>query len=99
MSTLKGRLIAITGAASGIGRTTATLLFKAGALLSLADINEDALSQFVAELGGRGHAYHDLVWWQKVDVTNREQVDDWMRMTVKFFEKELYGEWDSVIDL
>ncbi|KAI1136388.1 putative short chain dehydrogenase/ reductase [Hypoxylon sp. FL0543] len=45
-----GKLFAITGAASGIGRTLAGVLFAQGALLSLADVNEKALSEVKAEL-------------------------------------------------
>lgn len=45
-----GKLFAITGAASGIGRTLAGVLFAQGALLSLADVNETALSEVKAEL-------------------------------------------------
>ncbi|KAG8164143.1 hypothetical protein KVR01_006061 [Diaporthe batatas] len=44
MSTFfEGKLIVVTGAASGIGRATVKILARHGALLSLADVNEDNL--------------------------------------------------------
>ncbi|KAI1854538.1 hypothetical protein JX266_000656 [Neoarthrinium moseri] len=46
----EGKVVLITGAASGIGRATAIKLAEQGASLSLCDINEDALSQVVKEL-------------------------------------------------
>jgi NAD(P)-dependent dehydrogenase (short-subunit alcohol dehydrogenase family) len=45
-----GELFAITGAASGIGRATATVLAQRGALLSLADICGSALEELRNEL-------------------------------------------------
>jgi len=50
MSSLTGKVIAITGAASGIGLATARLLAQQGAFLSLADINESRLEEVAAEL-------------------------------------------------
>ncbi|RFU72138.1 short chain dehydrogenase reductase family oxidoreductase [Trichoderma arundinaceum] len=49
-SLLKGKLVAVTGAASGIGRATAELLAQHGVLLSLCDINESELEAFKSEL-------------------------------------------------
>ena len=46
---LGGRAFLITGAASGIGRSTAVLLSKAGARLLLVDIDEERLLQAAAD--------------------------------------------------
>lgn len=51
MSILDGRVIAVTGAASGIGRALAQALAKRGARLALADRDEAGLAQTVAMLG------------------------------------------------
>ena len=50
---LDGKIAAITGAASGIGRALARRFHGAGAkALALADISEDALADVAAEVGG-----------------------------------------------
>jgi NAD(P)-dependent dehydrogenase (short-subunit alcohol dehydrogenase family) len=49
---LDGRKIVVTGAASGIGRTTAALLVSEGARLALLDRDAAALQSFAAEIGG-----------------------------------------------
>jgi NAD(P)-dependent dehydrogenase (short-subunit alcohol dehydrogenase family) len=46
MSSLKGRVYAVTGAASGIGRAVAIRLIELGAAgLAIADINEKGLEE------------------------------------------------------
>jgi NAD(P)-dependent dehydrogenase (short-subunit alcohol dehydrogenase family) len=55
MSTnLKGKAIAVTGAASGIGRATAKMLAERGAILAIADLNGEALETVVSELKSSG---------------------------------------------
>lgn len=49
---LDGKVAVITGAASGIGRQTATLFHALGARLLLTDIDAAGLAAFAAELGG-----------------------------------------------
>ncbi|MFC4376963.1 SDR family oxidoreductase [Nocardia halotolerans] len=55
---LDGALIAITGAARGIGLATATAFVEAGAYVALGDLDEALAVQAAAELGDRamGHA-------------------------------------------
>lgn len=54
MKQLQGRVAAITGAASGIGRATAELLGSRGCSVALIDINENGLEQAARELGANG---------------------------------------------
>lgn len=58
---LDGKVAVITGAASGIGRQTATLFHALGARLLLTDIDAAGLTAFAAELGGEVlTATHDV---------------------------------------
>lgn len=68
---IANHLFAITGAASGIGRATATLLVQSGAKVSLADKDEASVLQLALELGENATGY-------KVDVTKSEEVEAWI---------------------
>ncbi|KAL5361407.1 hypothetical protein BJX96DRAFT_176214 [Aspergillus floccosus] len=78
------RVIAVSGAASGIGLETARLLAASGATLSLADIQQAALEKTVSELIGLGRG---KVVGQVVDVSNAKDVDEWINKTVETFGK------------
>lgn len=82
MSTLKDKVIAVTGAAGGIGSATAQVLAARGAKLSLADVDADALEQLSAEIRAK---YGAEVIATTVDVSNSNQVDRWIASTVKHF--------------
>ncbi|KAH7010473.1 dehydrogenase with different specificitie [Ilyonectria destructans] len=77
MASLEGKVIAITGAASGIGFATAQLLSSRGAILSLADISESALKEAVKTLSPGVHTS------TVVDVRDSKQVTSWIEMTVR----------------
>jgi NAD(P)-dependent dehydrogenase (short-subunit alcohol dehydrogenase family) len=51
---LRGRRVVITGAASGIGRSTARLFAQEGAAVGLLDRNATALDEAVENTGGHG---------------------------------------------
>ncbi|RAK75444.1 SDR family NAD(P)-dependent oxidoreductase [Aspergillus fijiensis CBS 313.89] len=82
MSTFEGKVIAITGAASGMGLATAKLVASQGGLVSLADINEGALRKAVETLD---HPERHLVF--VVDVCSSDSVDQWIETTVQKFGK------------
>ncbi|OTA58585.1 3-oxoacyl-reductase [Hypoxylon sp. EC38] len=56
-SVLAGKMILITGAASGIGRGTAIKLHNLGAILAITDVNETGIAETL-ELCGGGDAKH-----------------------------------------
>ncbi|OQU94839.1 hypothetical protein CLAIMM_01131 [Cladophialophora immunda] len=84
MASLAGKVIAITGAAGGIGSVTADLLASRGASLALADMDEHAVNSTAKEIRSR-HKVDVLA--TKLDVTVSQQVDDWITATVKHFGK------------
>ena len=55
MKEFSGRVVAITGAGSGIGRALANNLSKKGAHLALSDINEEGLAETVGQGARCGH--------------------------------------------
>ncbi|MAU82244.1 MAG: short-chain dehydrogenase [Gordonia sp.] len=66
---LRGKVIAITGGACGIGFETATQLFEAGAVVALGDIDDDAVGKAAADLGVEGFG---------VDVTDRSSFEEFL---------------------
>jgi len=81
-----GKVIAITGAASGIGLATAHYLAERGASLSLADVQHKEL------LEAESSIKQQLIPTAKVlaklvDVRNSSEVEEWTSQTVKEFGK------------
>src|SRR4051812_17454065 len=70
MTTIQGKVVAVTGAASGIGRALAEELVKRGAHVALSDINEAGLAETAKLLKGT-----TKVTTHKVDVRDRKSVE------------------------
>jgi NAD(P)-dependent dehydrogenase (short-subunit alcohol dehydrogenase family) len=73
MKSVKGRVAAITGAGSGIGRATAELLARNGCHVAISDVNEQGLEQTAEKCRVHGARVHTA----RVDVANREAVHAW----------------------
>ena len=78
MQDFSGRVAAITGAASGIGRALAEQLADAGCHLALSDIDEAGLAETVSRCEGRGVK----VTATRVDVADRDAVIAWAEQVV-----------------
>ena len=78
MNRFDGRVAAITGAGSGIGRALALELAKRGAHLALSDIDTDGLAETVTRCEGRGVK----VTSHQVDTADREAVEAWADQVV-----------------
>lgn len=75
---LNGRVAAVTGAASGIGRALALELVERGAEVALSDVDEAGLAETVARCEGRGTKVSSAV----VDVADRDAVEVWAARVV-----------------
>jgi NAD(P)-dependent dehydrogenase (short-subunit alcohol dehydrogenase family) len=79
MKNFHGRVAAITGAGSGIGRALSINLAKQGAHLALADIDEEGLAETVSLCEGAGVK----VTSHRVDVADKKAVYAWADTVVE----------------
>ncbi|KAK3686731.1 hypothetical protein LTR37_019523 [Vermiconidia calcicola] len=80
MASMEGKVVAITGGASGIGLAIAKVLTSRGAKVSIADMSEPNLDKAKETIKGE-------VMTCKVDVRNLSEVQDWLKQTVDKFGK------------
>ena len=73
MRRLDGRVVAVTGASSGIGRALAQVFADRGCDLALCDVDGAGMTGVVAEVESRGRRATSHV----VDVADRLAVDEW----------------------
>ena len=76
MKSFNGRVAAITGAASGMGRALAMALAREGCHLALADKNSQGLEQTLALIKASTLA-PVLITTQVLDVSDRRAMEDW----------------------
>ncbi|KAK9797627.1 hypothetical protein SCARD494_03456 [Seiridium cardinale] len=81
MSLFDGKVIAITGAASGMGLATAQLLASRGTIISLADINKTALKEKTASQAK--HITEKQHIHTIINVRDSRSVDEWIQTTVQ----------------
>ena len=81
MTSFEGKVVAITGAASGIGLATAHLLASRGASVSLGDIQQERLAEVATEIqksNPKTRVFHKVV-----NVVKADEVASWLDETVK----------------
>jgi len=78
---LKGKTAVITGGASGLGRETAKYFIEEGAMVLIADRNEETLAETAKELEDMGGKVSSL----QVDVTRYEDCDRMAAMAIEDF--------------
>lgn len=84
-----GKVVVVTGGASGIGLATVKLLAAEGAKVSTCDLQQKALDEVKADVAKSGH---DILV-TALDVRDRKAVEDWIKKTVQ----EL-GKIDGVVN-
>ncbi|KAF7188779.1 Short-chain dehydrogenase/reductase aba4 [Pseudocercospora fuligena] len=78
-SSFEGKVIAITGGASGMGLAIAKILHSRGAKISIADWSQDNL-----DAASKTIEAEDIVSW-KADVRNLQDIRAWLKQTVDKF--------------
>lgn len=84
MASLAGKVIGVTGGASGIGLSIAKVLNTRGAKVSIADFDEGMLHKVPSAIGTK-----DVIT-SKCDVRSATQIQDWLKRTV-----DQYGKLDG----
>lgn len=86
MGRVDGKVVVVTGAASGLGRASAALLAQEGARVVLTDVNAGKGAEAAAEIGGEAV-------FMTHDVTSE---DDWRRVIADTVER--FGRLDVLVN-
>ena len=84
---MEGKVIAITGGASGIGLSLAKLLVSRGAAISIADVSRASLDRVFDAFKEAHLDVEKKVFMFQCDVRNLDQVRDWIKQTLDNFGK------------
>ena len=110
---LEGKVVAITGAGSGIGKATARRVAEAGATVILADMNEDNVKELRTELEDGdykvGTAILNVLDLDSIDqaiqqiVEQHDTIDAWVNIAGIFPGTDTLNmaekEWDMMLDI
>src|SRR5215218_6028832 len=86
MSRVAGKVVLVSGAGSGIGRATATLLAKEGATVIVSDINQPGGLETVQQIGGKA----------RFEAHDTAQEIDWKRIVDGIVARE--GKLDGLVN-
>lgn len=86
---LQGKVVAVTGASSGIGEAVARELARRGATVLVGARRIDRLERLVAELRAEG----GVTEFAALDVVDRDSVGDFVR-----FARERFGKLDVIVN-
>lgn len=89
MSDIKGKVVIITGASSGIGAAAAQLLAQKGAFVVVGARRTDRLEKLVAEIRGAG----GVAEFRALDVTQQDDVEAFVQ-----FAREKFGKVDVIVN-
>jgi 3-oxoacyl-[acyl-carrier protein] reductase len=84
MNRYRARVVAITGAAQGLGLAMATRFAAEGATVALADVNEQALAEAASAISTAHEAKNRT---DVVDVTDSARVDSWITGVITEFDR------------
>ncbi|MDQ0046822.1 NADP-dependent 3-hydroxy acid dehydrogenase YdfG [Paenibacillus polymyxa] len=89
MLNIKGKVVAITGASSGIGEATARLLAHYGAHVILGARRTERLEALTSEIRSKGGSAD----YQQLDVTKRDQMEAFIK-----YAEETFGHVDVILN-
>ena len=89
---LKGKVVALTGGAGGMGLATTRMLLAEGALVSISDASEKSLQE--ADKTLRAEELPGKLMTTVVDVRKPDQVNAWIEKSV-----QTYGKLDGAVNL
>lgn len=108
---LSGRTVLVTGASSGLGRSSALLLASLGARVVLVGRNRDRLASTAIELDGGGHQIEEfdlrkiaeIPGWMKSVVSKHGRLNGLVHsagmLQVKPLRLQTHGDWETAMTL
>ena len=78
-----GKVVVVTGAAQGFGKGIAEWLFREGAHLILADLNEEKGNILASDLSNESHS--NTAFFVKCNVSDQQSVTDMMAQVIRYF--------------
>ena len=82
MKDLENKVVVITGAGSGIGRSLALKMYKKGAKLALNDFNKQSLDETLSLINSEDDIYSEVF-----DVSKNEEFDTFSKNVINHFSK------------
>ena len=100
---LSGKVAIVTGGASGIGRMTALTLAKAGAEVTIADVNEDGAQDVAQEIqdfdGGALPVKTDVSQWEDVTRMVAATMDAFGKVNILVNDAAITKRGSSILEL